>query len=184
MPTYTLPELLEAMEPQSKSDKALIADCIAGLGLYAAGHAGLNPDSSKIAEMRSLVETLVCYWGLDDVNDDPMLSQDILNRAFLQPFDDRIEDAVHGAETAAITTEHAAITVYGLYRYGMEMTVAQGVEAKDDILSMGALMKEIAAAWDYESDTLDGLVASLEAEAQLLADEPAPDHDMQVGGMG
>jgi hypothetical protein len=174
MPTYTLPELLEAMEPQSRSDKALIRECIDGLRLYAAQHAQRDPTSPKIAETRTLIETLTGYWGLDDSGPDSV---------YLKQFDDHIEAAVSGRDVS-ITNEHAAITVYGLYRYGMEMTVAQGVEAKDDILSMGALMREVAAAWDFESDTLDSLIASLEAEAQLLADEPAPDHDMQVGGMG
>ena len=32
MPTYTLSELNEKMEPQARRDKALIGRCVAGLG--------------------------------------------------------------------------------------------------------------------------------------------------------
>ena len=38
MPTYSLAELIEKMEPQGRRDKALIRECITGLTVYAAQH--------------------------------------------------------------------------------------------------------------------------------------------------
>ena len=66
MPSYTLDELNKMMEPQAQRDKALINQCIEGLGLYAAQQRRDSFFSSKPDEMRKLVENLVGYWCLDD----------------------------------------------------------------------------------------------------------------------
>jgi len=66
MPSYTLDELNKMMEPQAQRDKALINQCIEGLGLYAAQQQRDSFFSSKPDEMRKLVENLVGYWCLDD----------------------------------------------------------------------------------------------------------------------
>lgn len=63
----TLDELINAMEPQARKDKALISKCVDGLTEYAAelrqkaGAAG----KEQISALRRLVDELAGYWGLD-----------------------------------------------------------------------------------------------------------------------
>jgi len=165
----TLNELIEKMEPQNIRDKSLIRKCIDGLTVYASQQAQADAMSSKIPEMRTLIENLAAYWGLDDG------SIENSKRDFLEPFEKSIKAAMQGAELDN-GYQHSAAVIYGLYRYGEDMVCSQGDIAKDYILSASELMKEISSAWDFESHVLDDLTARLEAEVQSFS-EPA------MGGM-
>lgn len=63
----TLDELINAMEPQARKDKALISKCVDGLTEYAAELRQKAGDAGKeqISALRRLVDELVGYWGLD-----------------------------------------------------------------------------------------------------------------------
>jgi len=165
---FTLPELMEKMAPQYEKDKILIRECMVGLTLYAAQHAANDPSSPKIAEMRSLVEQLAVYWGLDEGGDEK------LQNDFLRPFDNVIGFVPAGASLEDEIGKHRAATVRGLHCYGMEMVFCQGIDCRDDILAMRDLMNEIARAWDFESQPLDDMARKLEAEVKRL------DMDAQV----
>lgn len=170
MPTYTLDELIKKMEPQNKRDLALIRKCVDGLTMYTAQRAQADPGSPKITEMRDLIERLDDYWDLNSVDSDTP------QRDFLNDFDEQIETAKSGEAVTENVYHHGAAVVYGLYRYGEDMVGSQGDAAKDEILAMSRLMKEIAAAWDFEPHVLDDLTARLEAAAQRLGEpviEPA-----------
>ena len=62
---YTLAELIENMAPQNERDKAVIRECIDGLGVYAAMVAQEGRNTSKTAEIRDFISDIVPYWGLD-----------------------------------------------------------------------------------------------------------------------
>ena len=163
--SYTLEELIKIMEPQAQRDKALISACIGGLGLYASQQAQFNPQSSKTDELRGLVVTLVSYWGLDE-GENAKTAED-----FLYAFDDRIAAAKSGERVTMDVSGYQDSTIYGLYRYGMEMVVAQGDSAMGDILSVGNLIQEIGTTWDYEPYTaIDDLTARLTTEVRGLLD--------------
>lgn len=63
----TLDELINAMEPQARKDKALISKCVDGLTEYAAELRQKAGDAGKeqISALRRLVDELAGYWGLD-----------------------------------------------------------------------------------------------------------------------
>jgi hypothetical protein len=167
MPSHTLNELIEKIKPQARRDKVLIDRCIGGLGLYAAQIAEEDRNSSKIEEMRAFVETLVGYWGLDDSE---YYAQAKPPEDYLQAFDDRVSEARTGGAVTGDVFQTAPNVIYGLYRYGEEMTVCQGADAMGDILDVSDMMKEIAQAWDFEPDVLDSLTARLESEVQGMLD--------------
>jgi hypothetical protein len=162
MPSYTLDELLERMEPQAQRDKALMERCVDGLGLYAAGKAADNRFASEIEDMRKLVGNLIGYWGLDDnEKTDGKTSED-----FLGAFDSRIYEAKTGGKITGDVYQSGLNVINGLYRYGEEMVACQGEAAMSDILDIGDLMKEIAEYWNFETEISDDLTARLESEVR------------------
>jgi len=165
MPSYTLDELLKLMEPQAQRDKALINQCIEGLGLYAAQQRQDSFFSSKPDEMRKLVENLIGYWGLDDNEYAPSLED------YLDAFDEKIFAAKSDEEITGATYRRQADTIYGLHRYGEEMVVAQGDSAMSEILDIGDLMKEIALYWDFQPyAAVVGIAEQLRAEVRTMLD--------------
>jgi hypothetical protein len=172
MPIYNINELIEKMKPQARRDKALIARCVDGLGLYAAQIAAENRTSDKINEMRKLAENLVGYWGFgdDNINKNAKSPKD-----FMWDFDARVDEAKTGGAITGDIYQTAPNVIYGLYRYGEDMVVSQGNTAMDDILDMSGLIKEIGAAWDFEADVLNDLTVRLEAEVRtMLKNTPLP----------
>jgi len=166
MPSYTLNELIETMEPQSRRDKALMSRCVEGLGLYAAQLAADDRFSSKIDEIRKLADNLVDYWGLGFEDGSKSAKE------FMQAFDDRVDEARTGGTVGGDVYQTAPNVIYGLHRYGQDMVGSMGREAMNDILDVSALMKDIAKHWDFESDVLDDLTAQLEAEVRGLLELP------------
>ena len=184
--TYTLTELIEKMEPQNRRDKAVIMDCIDGLGLYAALSAREDSDSPKIAELRGLAEQLVMYWGLDDSgfteNAKPL-------DEFLQSFDNKVEYGKCAESSGRIiesSLPYAPSVISGLYLYGRDMVGSQGESAMSEIMRMSSLIKEIGAAWNLESSTIKNQSTRLEYEVRdMLENYPMPGNpvnDMSVEG--
>jgi hypothetical protein len=164
MPTYKLGELIEKMEPQTQRDKALMGRCVDGLGLYAAQIAAVNKTANKIDEIRKFAERLVGYWGLDcGENVTPP-------RDLLEAFDERVSNAKTGGAVMGDVYQSAPNVIFGLHRYGEDMVVSQGEDAMGDILDVRDLMKEIAAAWEFEPDVLNDLTAHLEREVREMLD--------------
>ena len=170
---YTLNELIEEMKPQAEKDKNLMRECVKGLALYAGQRAQVDPMSPEIAEMRSLVQEIVGYWGLDDED------QERLQNDFMQPFDDTVAGALAGESLGSAITRQRAVTIHGLYRYGMEMVCAQGINCKDDILAMSALMRKLASVWDFESDSLYNLANELVSKVREMEIAHEPDQPDQ-----
>ena len=168
MPMYTLDEIIKMMKPQDRRNKALIRDCIGGLGLYAAQKAYSNPGSPKIAEMRELAEQLVYYWGLDD-GDNAKPVED-----YLKAFDKEIDSAKAGAKVTDEKIKQMRTSVIcGLFRYGEDLVVGHGIDMIDEIQSTSDLMKEIGAEWDFDSFVLDGMTAKLNSEIKTMRENIA-----------
>ncbi len=169
MAIYTLDEHIKMLEPQARLDKALIARCVEGLGIYAAQKAADDHFSPKIGEMRELVETLVDYWLLYDGENKKPLS------SFLVDFDLRVDEAKSGGAVMEDSFLYDFNVIFGLYRYGSDMLVSQGEAAMGDILDVSERMKEIAETWDFDTAVLGDLTGRLErAVRDMLEKYPLP----------
>jgi hypothetical protein len=157
--SYTFSEMIEAMEPQSRRDKALIGRCVDGLSLYAAQVAMEDKLSPKIDELRLFTEILVCYWGLDYVEGAKSLE------SYLKAFDERVEEIRTGGVVDVDIYQTAPNVVYGLHRFGEEMVISQGIDSKDDILAVSTLIEDIGKFWDFEPNIVDDLATHLRREA-------------------
>jgi hypothetical protein len=163
---FTLDELIERMEPQSQIDKAIMRDCIEGLGVYAASKAVDNHIEAKTKEMRDMVETLASYWCLDDGPDAKSIDE------FLQEFDDKVDTAIRSDSVDADYHAACANTLTGLARYGEELNVAQGNDAMGEMLKVADLLEEVGEYFGYSQElefaqgsakwlrnTVDGMLA-------------------------
>ena len=168
MPSYTLDELIEKMEPQAHRNHALIRRCVDGLGLYAAQIAEQDRHSSKIDKMRMLAETLVSYWGLNDAS---FYKYAKPLEEFMDAFDARVDAARTGEKITSDVYQTSHNVIYGLYCYGEDMVTSQGADAMIEILDMNDLMKEIGDAWDFEPEVIDGLAARLTAEVRIMLEK-------------
>ena len=165
MPWYTIDELAESMEAQVRKDKALAVKCMEGLAQYAAElrqKAG-SGGREQTPALRELVGRLACYWVLED---DP----DCMNEAgYLEAFDSRMAEADAGRLPWSFTPSQKSDTLYGLYRYAMDLIPNLGTDAEKDILGSRDLIREIEQFWDLGSPVLDGLCAEIEAAMQAQA---------------
>ena len=144
--TYTLGDLIEKMEPQNRKDKAVMRDCIDGLGVYAAMVALDRYNTSKSAEISGLISDLVHYWGLDSGEDSKPVDD------FLQEFDDVVDDAVRNGGIDADSYKACADILTGLARYGEEMASTQGSDAMGDMIKIGDLLNEVAEYFGYTQE--------------------------------
>jgi hypothetical protein len=174
--TYTLPELMDQMVPQALRDQALMCEYIECLGFYAAYQAMDNSFSSVPEKTRGLIENLLPYWGLDDGDGAKPLED------FLDAFDELVYDAKHGFDIGGDHHRICAGIINGSYRYGLEMTVAQGDTAMANILEMSDLIKEAAEYFGFETDKASQLAGRLVDEVwQMLGAYDIP--GKAVGGM-
>jgi len=159
---------LEAeVQKMAGRDKALINECIVGLGHYAAQQVRDNYFSSKPEEIRGLIENLVSYWGLEDgIGENTPTLDDILDK-----FDEQIHAAKHNKEVGFVSSEYEVGAIFGLYRYGEDLAANLGSDAMSEILDMGDWMKEIARYWDFKPyDAVAGLSDRLRAEVRTMLD--------------
>jgi hypothetical protein len=175
MSRYSSSDFNGNMKPQARRDKVIIDKCIDGLGLFAAQKANADRLSPEIGKIRSLVETLVQFWGLSD--------SDYYANArspddYLQSFNEGIREAITGVVSDDVSAA-APNAIDGLYLYGMEMVACQGKDAMSDILDVSDLMKEISTMWSIKADALTD---RLENEVQDMLDN-YPMHGHKMSGM-
>lgn len=101
----TLDELINAMEPQARKDKALISKCVDGLTEYAAELRQKAGDAGKeqISALRRLVDELAGYWGLDAKTVDHVTA-----------FDRKIQEVDQAVHQWTPTQEHRDAVIQGL----------------------------------------------------------------------
>ena len=119
----------------NSEEKKLIRDCIDSLTVYAAEVAKEDSESYLIDKVRSVVEDLVAYWGLDYGGDSYSAAD------YLRDFDSVIELTIAGEEDR---TYNEDAVINGIYLYGMDMIASQGDDAKGDILSVCELVWDIS----------------------------------------
>ena len=173
---YTLDEIIKMNEPQNQRDKALISDCIDGLGVYAALKIQDNSFTSAVEQMRNLIDRMVPYWGLDYGEDAKSVDD------FLQAYDEKIDAAKYGIEITDDPQKTCAMIVRGLHRYGLELSVAQGNDAMGEILQISDLIKEVAQYFDFDSHITDNMAAELVGEVKtMLAEYDLPGTAIEEG---
>lgn len=169
----TLDELINAMEPQARKDKALISKCVDGLTEYAAELRQKAGDAGKeqISALRRLVDELAGYWGLDAKTVDHVTA-----------FDRKIQEVDQAVHQWTPTQEHRDAVIQGLYLYAIDMISSLGSDgARESVTECERLMREIAGFWGYESPALDDLYAQIRAS---LKDQEAWENTVEIGGIG
>lgn len=121
----TLDELINAMEPQARKDKALISKCVDGLTEYAAELRQKAGDAGKeqISALRRLVDELAGYWGLDAKTVDHVTA-----------FDRKIQEVDQAVHQWTPTQEHQGsaqrgkpeLAAWGIYPTGWHKPVLCG----------------------------------------------------------
>ena len=168
----TLDELINAMEPQARKDKALISKCVDGLTEYAAELRQKAGDAGKeqISDLRRLVDELAGYWGLDAKTVDHVTA-----------FDRKIQEVDQAVHQWTPTQEHRDAVIQGLYLYAIDMISSLGSDgARESVTECERLMREIAGFWGYESPALDDLYAQIRAS---LKDQEAWENTVEIGGI-
>ena len=168
----TLDELINAMEPQARKDKALISKCVDGLTEYAAElrHKAGDAGKEQISALRRLVDELAGYWGLDAKTVDHVTA-----------FDRKIQEVDQAVHQWTPTQEHRDAVIQGLYLYAIDMISSLGSDgARESVTECERLMREIAGFWGYESPALDDLYAQIRAS---LKDQEAWENTVEIGGI-
>ncbi len=132
-------------ELSEMGDKELKHRCIGGLIAYAAQCERDNPSSAWVPEIRELVGRIAFYWGLDG------LSEETLQKDFLQPFDMMTGAVKAGAELPDAFYNQRIAAVYGLTKYCCDLADSHGSEAMGEIHSIYNLTMEIAVAWQLDA---------------------------------
>lgn len=159
---YTLTELLEVMEPQNKKDKALAVRCIEGLTEYAAElRQKAGPGcQERISALRELVGCLAGYWVLME---EPGGMYDV---EYQEVFDRRMAEAEVSDHTWSPSSNQKCDTVYGLYRYALDLIPNFGRESEKEVLELRDLIREIEQFWDFGSPALDKMCVQIEMAMQ------------------
>jgi len=168
----TLDELINAMEPQARKDKALITKCIDGLTEYAAELRQKAGDAGKeqISALRRLVSELEGYWGLDTEAVDHVAA-----------FDRKIQEADQVTHPWAPTQEQRGAVMKGICRHSMDMISSLGADnARGRVAECERLIREIAGFWEFDSLVLDDLCAQIEAS---LKEQEVWENTVEMGGI-
>lgn len=157
---------------RSRADKALAMKCIEGLAQYAVELQQNVQD--RIAALRKLVGYLAGYWCLKD---EPGGLDEI---GYRKVFDRRMAEAGTTDRLLPSTSEQKRDTVYGLYRYAMDLIPNLGVGAQEDVLGSRDLIREIEQYWNFSSPELDHICANIETAMEAQA---AREAEFEIGGI-
>ncbi len=148
-------------EESIRQDKELARAAIKGLAAYAEQIAHQGKDD-EIRQVRSLVDALSLYWGVDEKRD------------WTGEFDERVQQArQRGSIPQRRSSMFRIKAVNGLCRYAEEMASAQGVEEIERILELPDVIRRMGKAWEMcQSDIenacrkIEDIVKSLQAARQ------------------
>ena len=175
MPTYTLNELIEEMEPQRERDRTLAKSVIKGLTEYAAGlrRKGTPEDQAKIPALRQMIGNFADYWVLSE---EPG-GMDAMGHQ--KNFDHRMETA--NTKTKRLPPLGDQIdTLLGLYRYAEDLIHNFGSEAREDVADCRALFQEVKAYWKLSAPLLDQLYDKIDTTMQ---EQILHEKDLEMGGI-
>ena len=130
-------------EESIRQDKELARAAIKGLTAYAEQIAHQGKDD-EIQQVRSLVDALSLYWGVDKKRD------------WTGDFDERVQQARQKGNIPQRCSNMTRIkTVKGLCRYAEEMASAQGVEEIERILEIPDVIRRMGKAWEMSQSDID-----------------------------
>lgn len=150
----------------TRQDKDLARSALKGLTAYA--EQIVHQDKSdEIRQIRSLVDAISGYWGVDE------------NRDWTAEFDERVQQAGHSDVMPQCRTNIAQIkAIKGLCRYAEEMASAQGVDEIERILEIPDVIRRLGKAWQMEQGEIDAPCQRIERIAESLQ-APQPSMNMQ-----
>ena len=150
-------------EESIRQDKELARAAIKGLTAYAEQIAHQGKDD-EIQQVRSLVDALSLYWGVDEKRD------------WTGEFDERVQQARQkGCIPRRCSSMIQIKAVKGLCRYAEEMASAQGVEEIKRILEIPDVISHIGKAWEmgrndieYPCQRIVDIAESLQASQRAM----------------
>lgn len=150
-------------EESIRQDRELARAAIRGLTSYAEQIARQGKDD-EIQQVRSLVDALSLYWGVDGKQD------------WTGEFDTRIQRIRQGRCMPRHCSNLIRLkTVKGLSRYAEEMASAQGVEEIKRIMEIPDVIRRLGKAWEmnqndieYPCQKINGIAESLEASRRPM----------------
>ena len=150
-------------EESVRQDKELARAAIKGLTSYAEQITHKGKDD-EIQQVRSLVDALSLYWGVDEKRD------------WTGEFDEKVQQA---RQKRNIPRRCSSLTrlkaVKGLCRYAEEMAAAQGIEEIERILEIPDVIRRMGKAWEMCRSDIENacreigdVVESLHASQQAV----------------
>ncbi len=150
-------------EESIRQDRELARTAIRGLTSYAEQIARQGKDD-EIQQVRSLVDALSLYWGVDETKD------------WTGEFDTRVQ---HVRQRGNIPRRCSNLirlkTVKGLSRYAEEMASIQGVEEIKRILDIPDVIRRLGKAWEmsrndieYPCQRIGDIAESLQASQRAM----------------
>lgn len=153
----------DGMDKESiRQDKELARAAIKGLTAYAEQIASQGKED-EIRQVRSLVDALGLYWGVDGKRD------------WTGEFDERVQKALQKKGIQKRQTSLARMkAVTGLCRYAEEMASAQGVEEIERIREIPDVIRRMGKAWEMCRSDIENACHRIEDIAESLqAAQPA-----------
>ncbi len=150
-------------EESIRQDRELARAAIRGLTSYAEQIARQGKDD-EIQQVRSLVDALSLYWGVDGKQD------------WTGEFDTRVQRIRQGRSMPRHCSSLIRLkTVKGLGRYAEEMASAQGVEEIKRIMEIPDVIRHLGMAWEmsrndieYPCQRIGDLAESLQASQRAM----------------
>lgn len=137
-------------EESIRQDKELARAAIKGLTAYAEQIAHQGKDD-EIQQVRSLVDALSLYWGVDEKRD------------WTGEFDERVQQARQkGCIPRRCSSMIQIKAVKGLCRYAEEMASAQGAEEIERILGIPDVIRRMGKAWAMSRSDIDNTCRKIE----------------------
>ena len=150
-------------EESIRQDRELARAAIKRLTSYAEQIAHQGKDE-EIGQVRSLVDALSLYWGVDETKD------------WTGEFDTRVQCVRQGGNIPRRCSSLLRLkTVKGLSRYAEEMVSTQGVEEIKRILEIPDVISHIGKAWEmgrndieYPCQRIVDIAESLQASQRAM----------------
>lgn len=137
-------------EESIRQDRELARAAIKGLTAYAEQIAHQGKDD-EIQQVRSLVDALSLYWGVDGKRD------------WTGEFDERVQQARQKGSIPRRCSSMLQIkAVKGLCRYAEEMASAQGAEEIERILEIPDVIRRMGKAWEMSRNDIDNTCRKIE----------------------
>lgn len=161
--TMTLTEMCSGLDEAIVQDRKIMTACAEGLIQYATEQAKADPlaVSPRIPQLRSFLEQMMPYWGLDEGDAG-------IEDRLLDAFDRQTVEARSGEVVPQTTNQHKAGAAHGLYYYGNDMVSSQGEDGIKELSKCIELLMEITCAWDFESPITEDWVSELSSELERL----------------